>query len=50
MRNFLRAYPAEAKLLAVLLILCAGLAIASPDFLTLVNLTSLLNKDRKIVV
>ena len=45
MRDFLRAYPAEAKLLAVLALLCAFLSIASPQFLTLVNLTSLLNNN-----
>ena len=45
MRDFLRAYPAEAKLLVVLALLCALLSLASPQFLTLVNLTSLLNNN-----
>ena len=47
MRDFLRAYPAEAKLLAVLALLVAGLSIAAPEFLTLVNLTSLINPNWK---
>ena len=50
MRDFLRAYPTEAKLLAVLVILCAGLSIASPQFLTLVNITSLLNNNAVNVI
>lgn len=50
MRNFLRSYPSEAKLLVVLLILCTGLAIAAPEFLTLVNLTSLLNNNSVNVI
>lgn len=45
MRNFLRAYPSEAKLLAVLVLLVAGLSIAAPEFLTLVNVTSLVNNN-----
>lgn len=45
MRNFLRAYPAEAKLLFVLALICTFLSLASPQFLTLVNLTSLLNNN-----
>lgn len=50
MRNFLRAYPAEAKLLVVLLLICAFLSIASPQFLTLVNFTSLLNNNAVNVI
>jgi len=50
MRDFLRTYPTEAKLLAVLVILCAGLSIASPQFLTLVNITSLLNNNAVNVI
>lgn len=50
MRNFLRSYPAEAKLLAVLILLCTGLSIAAPEFLTLVNLTSLLNNNAVNVI
>jgi simple sugar transport system permease protein len=45
MREVLRAYPAEAKLALVLLLLCSGLALAAPEFLSLVNLTSLLNNN-----
>lgn len=50
MRNFLRAYPAEAKLLAVLLVICIFLSVASPQFLTLVNFTSLLNNNAVNVI
>ncbi|MCB6179340.1 ABC transporter permease [Rhodobacter sp. Har01] len=50
MRNFLRSYPSEAKLLVVLLILCTLLAFLTPDFLTLVNLTSLLNNNSVNVI
>ena len=45
MRDFLRAYPAEAKLLAVLVLLVVGLSVAAPEFLTLVNITSLINNN-----
>ncbi|MCZ8153941.1 MAG: ABC transporter permease [Rhodobacteraceae bacterium] len=45
MRDFLRAYPAEAKLLVVLALLVAGLSVAAPEFLTLVNITSLINNN-----
>jgi simple sugar transport system permease protein len=45
MRDFLRAYPAEAKLLAVLVLIVGFLSVASPQFLTLGNLTSLLNNN-----
>lgn len=50
MRNFLRSYPAEAKLLVVLALLCTFLAIRAPEFLTLVNLTSLLNNNAVNVI
>lgn len=50
MLSFLRSYPTESKLLVVLLLLCAGLAVASPDFLTLVNFTSLLNNNSVNVI
>ncbi|MDZ4095138.1 MAG: ABC transporter permease [Paracoccaceae bacterium] len=45
MREFLRSYPTEARLLGVLAVLCAGLGLASDQFLTLGNLTSLLNNS-----
>jgi len=45
MRDFLRAYPAEAKLLAVLVLIVGFLSVASPQFMTLGNLTSLLNNN-----
>jgi simple sugar transport system permease protein len=50
MRSFLRAYPSEAKLLLVLLVLCAGLSFASDSFLTLGNITSLLNNNAVNVI
>lgn len=50
MRNFLRAYPTEAKLLLVLILLCAGLSFASDSFLTLPNFTSLLNNNAVNVI
>ena len=50
MHSFLRAYPTESKLLVVLAILCAGLSVASPDFLTLLNFTSLLNNNAVNVI
>lgn len=43
MRALVRASPTEAWLVAVLLILGAVLGLASPQFLSLVNLTDLLN-------
>lgn len=45
MREFLRANPAETKLLVVLALVVGLLALASPEFLTLVNLTSLINNN-----
>jgi simple sugar transport system permease protein len=50
MRDLLRAYPTEAKLFIVLALLVAGLGIATPDFLTLVNVTSLLNNNAVNVI
>ncbi len=50
MHSFLRAYPTEAKLLAVLILICTALSIASPNFLTLVNFTSLLNNNAVNVI
>lgn len=50
MHSFLRAYPTEAKLLAVLILICTGLSLASPEFLTLVNFTSLLNNNAVNVI
>lgn len=45
MGKFLRAYPTEARLLGVLLVICIYLSLATNSFLTLVNLTSLLNNS-----
>jgi simple sugar transport system permease protein len=50
MRSYLRAYPNEASLLAVLLTICVFLSIASNSFLTLANLTSLLNNNAVNVI
>jgi simple sugar transport system permease protein len=50
MRNFLRAYPAEAKLLAVLVVLCTALSLSAPQFLSLGNLSSLLNNNAVNVI
>ena len=50
MREFLRAYPAEAKLLIVLVLMVAGLSLASPNFLTLGNISSLLNNNAVNVI
>lgn len=50
MARLLRDYPTETKLLAVLALLFAGLSIAAPSFLSLVNLTSLLNNSAVNVI
>lgn len=50
MRNFLRHYPAESKLLAVLAVIFITLSLASPEFLTLVNLTALVNNNAVNVI
>ncbi|TYB90778.1 ABC transporter permease [Oceaniovalibus sp. ACAM 378] len=50
MHSFLRNYPTEAKLLAVLVVICAALSSASPSFLTLVNFTDLLNNNAVNVI
>ena len=43
MRNLIRAYPTETRLLTVLIVICAFLSFTSDSFFTLGNLTSLLN-------
>lgn len=50
MARFLRDHPTEARLLLVLFVLSAGLSLAAPSFLTLVNLTSLLNNSAVNVI
>ena len=50
MRSFFRAYPNEASLLAVLVVICVFLAFASKSFFTLGNLTSLLNNNAVNVI
>jgi simple sugar transport system permease protein len=50
MRSFFRAYPNEASLLAILLVICVFLSFASNSFLTFANLTSLLNNSAVNVI
>lgn len=45
MRNYLRGNPVETRLLAVLVIMLIALSLGSEHFLTLANLTSLLNNN-----
>jgi simple sugar transport system permease protein len=45
MRNLLRGHATESRLLIVLILLCAGLGLATEEFLTLGNLTALLNNN-----
>jgi simple sugar transport system permease protein len=50
MRSFIRAYPTETRLLAVLLIICAFLSFATDTFFTLPNFTALLNNNAVNVI
>src|ERR1700731_2993588 len=50
MRSFFRTHPNEASLLAVLLVISVFLSFASPSFLSLGNLTSLLNNNAVNVI
>ena len=50
MANLLRDYPTETRLFIVLAALCAGLSITTDSFLTLVNLTSLINNPAVNVI
>jgi simple sugar transport system permease protein len=50
MARLLRDYPAEAKLLAVLALMAAGLSLAAPSFLSPTNLSSLLNNSAVNVI
>jgi simple sugar transport system permease protein len=45
MHNLLRSHPTETWLLTVLGLMCVGLSVASDQFLTLGNITSLLNNS-----
>lgn len=45
MADWLRDHQTEARLAAVLLLICVGLSFAAPSFLTAVNLSSLLNNS-----
>ena len=45
MRNILRGYTIEARLMVVLAAICVALSLAAPQFATLPNLTSLLNNS-----
>ncbi len=50
MRNLIRSHPTEARLLLVLLAIIAFLSLATSTFLTLPNLTSLLNNNAVNVI
>jgi simple sugar transport system permease protein len=50
MRSFIRAYPTETRLFAVLLTISTYLSFASPSFLTLGNISSLLNNNAVNVI
>ena len=50
MRSLVRSYPTETRLLGVLIIICAFLSLATDSFLTLPNLTSLLNNNAVNVI
>jgi simple sugar transport system permease protein len=50
MRSFVRAYPTETRLFAVLLIISVYLSFASGSFLTLTNISSLLNNNAVNVI
>jgi len=50
MRRFVRAYPNETSLFAVLFVISAFLSFASESFFTLANLTSLLNNSAVNVI
>ena len=50
MRSFFRSHPNEASLLALLLVISVVLSFASPSFLSLGNLTSLLNNNAVNVI
>ncbi len=45
MRNILRGYTIEARLMVVLAAICVALSLAAPQFATLPNLTSLINNS-----
>jgi simple sugar transport system permease protein len=50
MRNLIRSHPTEARLLVVLLAIIVFLSLATSSFLTLPNLTSLLNNNAVNVI
>ena len=50
MVNFFRRYPTESRLLVVLFLICLFLSLKTDSFLTLVNLTSLLNNSAVNVI
>ena len=45
MRNFIRAHTVETRLTVVLILMIVGLSLASEQFMTMTNLTSLLNNN-----
>ncbi len=50
MADLLRDYPTETRLFVVLAALCTGLALSTDSFLTLVNLSSLMNNSAVNVI
>ena len=50
MRSFMRAYPTETRLFAVLVLICAYLSFAAPSFPTFDNIASLLNNNSVNVI
>lgn len=50
MSRIWRDYPTEMRLLLVLVLLCGALSVATPNFATLVNVTSLLNNSAVNVI
>ena len=50
MDKWLRDNPTEVRLLVVLVLICAGLSVATDSFLTLPNLTSLINNSAVNVI
>ena len=47
MRSLIRAHPTETWLFVVLVAICAFLSFASPNFLTVANISSLLNTNAR---
>ena len=50
MRNIIRAYPTETRLLIVLAVICIFLSFAAPSFFALGNFTAVLNNNAVNVI